>query len=433
MRIKAEISKDGKTLTADTFKDLMYFLDKTNQFPKNCKIKELVIKNASSNFTINDIKNMLRHAMLQTVEWFEIVSPDSRLCTKGGLLYSADGTSLYLCPNGRKGTLIIPDGTTVITDFVGKSCAFSTVVIPDSVRRIDGYSFALNYTLEEIEGCKNVEQIGDYAFADCHQLKKFPFGECIKTIGKYAFGNTMLTDIYLPEGLSHVGRQAFNTICITYGLQTWVGPSQMYDIRIPSTLKYIEPYAFANAANIYTPFVNSALIQAGMRSGNLKHCHECNIWKLKIDGKPDVIMPKTCSTSACASKMANKINTAFGIKTAQNDKSATGNPPELYQYSPGSTGLTAALEQCRKYPNGRLKRFITQNVSVIFYNLIISPLNNNGEEIMVSLINDKVFTDTALKHLLKEVEKVEDTQNLTVLKTYILNSISNYPQNTFRI
>ena len=432
MRINAEISKDGKTLTADTFKDLMYFLDKTNQFPKDCKIKELVIKNASSNFTINDIKNMLRHAMLQTVEWFEIVSPDSRLCTKGGLLYSADGTSLYLCPNGRKGTLIIPDGTTVITDFVCKSCAFSTVMIPDSVRRIDGYSFSRNYTLEEIEGCKNVEQIGDYAFADCHQLKKFPFGERIKTIGKYAFGNTMLTDIYLPEGLSHVGRQAFNTICITYGLQTWVGPSQMYDIRIPSTLKYIEPYAFANAANIYTPFVNSALIQAGMRSGNLKHCHECNIWKLKIDGKPDVIMPKTCSTSACASKMANKINTAFGIKTAQNDKSATGNPPELYQYSPGSTGLTAALEQCRKYPNGRLKRFITQNVSVIFYNLIISPLNNNGEEIMVSLIKDRVFTDTALKKLLEEIEKYACKGNLTTLKAYVLGAIQK-KSTTFKI
>lgn len=52
---------------------------------------------------------------------------------------------------------------------------------------------------------------------------------------------------------------------------------------------------------------------------------------------------------------------------------------------------------------------------------------------MVGLINDKVFTDTSLKRLLKEVENVEDTKNLTVLKTYILNSISNYSQNTFRI
>lgn len=38
-----------------------------------------------------------------------------------------------------------------------------------------------------------------------------------------------------------------------------------------------------------------------------------------------------------------------------------------------------------------------------------------------------------LKRLLKKVERAEDTQNLTVLKTYILNSISNYQQNTFRI
>ena len=52
---------------------------------------------------------------------------------------------------------------------------------------------------------------------------------------------------------------------------------------------------------------------------------------------------------------------------------------------------------------------------------------------MVGLINDKVFTDTSLKRLLKEVENTENTRNLTVLKTYILNSISSYPQNIFRI
>lgn len=79
------------------------------------------------------------------------------------------------------------------------------------------------------------------------------------------------------------------------------------------------------------------------------------------------------------------------------------------------------------------KRFITRNISIIFQNIICNPLVKNGEELMVGLINDKVFTDTALKRLLKEVEKVEDTQNLTILKTYILNSISNCPQNTFRI
>ena len=291
--------------------------------------------------------------------------------------------------------------------------------------------------MEEVDGCKNVERIGDFSFAYCQQLKKFPFGEFIKNIGDGAFSNTMLTEIYLPEGLSHVGRQAFNTICVVNGFQTYVGPSRMYDIHIPSTLKYIDAFAFANAANIYTPFVNAALIQAGTRSGNLKHCHECNIWKLKVDGKPDVIVPKSIDSTSYASKIANKINTAFGL--TKKGKSLTDNavskaviPPELYQYSPDLTSLTAALEQCRKYSNSSLKRFITKNISIIFYNLITSPTSSNGEEIMVGLIKDRVFTDTALKKLLKEIEKSARKESLTTLKAYVLDAIK-HENNTFEI
>ena len=107
-------------------------------------------------------------------------------------------------------------------------------------------------------------------------------------------------------------------------------------------------------------------------------------------------------------------------------------PPELYQYSTDSTGLTAALEQCRKYPNGNLKRFITRNIGVIFKNLIITPLNNRGEEIMVSLIQDGVFTDVALKKILEEIEKTEERRNLTTLKAYVLDTIDKNAD-TFQI
>ena len=107
-------------------------------------------------------------------------------------------------------------------------------------------------------------------------------------------------------------------------------------------------------------------------------------------------------------------------------------PPELYQYSPDSTGLTAALEQCRKYSNSSLKRFITKNTSIIFYNLITSPTSSNGEEIMVGLIKDGVFTDTALKKLLKEIEESASKENLTTLKAYVLDTIKR-KNNTFKI
>lgn len=302
------------------------------------------------------------------------------------------------------------------------------MIIPDSVKRIDGFAFTRNYALEYVEGCKNIERIGDYAFAYCKQLKKFPFGEFVKNIGSGAFCDTILTKIYLPEGLSRVGMQAFNTTCIVDGFQALVEPSGMYDIHIPSTLKYIESCAFANVANVYTPFVNAALIKACMRSGNLQYYHECNTWRLKIKGKPDVIVPKSCSTKSYATLIANKINAM--INKSSEDEVLT--PPELYQYSTDSTGLTAALEQCRKYPNGNLKRFITRNIGVIFKNLIITPLNNRGEEIMVSLIQDGVFTDVALKKILEEIEKTEERRNLTTLKAYVLDTIDKNTD-TFQI
>ncbi len=62
-------------------------------------------------------------------------------------------------------------------------------------------------------------------------------------------------------------------------------------------------------------------------------------------------------------------------------------PPELYQYSNDSTGLTAALEQCRKYPNGNLRQFITRNISTIFTNLITTPLEASTEKKLWSALS----------------------------------------------
>lgn len=434
---------DSNVLTVDTFNDLAKYCNNTVISVKSKtgiygKIHKLVVKNSKCSMTIDNIKHLLKnYKIFDGLKEIEIITEDERFCTVDGMLYSKNKRRLYSCPRGKYGTLVIPDGTDTITEDSCSSCNFSKIIIPDSVKRIYEYAFIRNYALEEVDGCKNVERIGDFSFAYCQQLKKFPFGEFIKNIGDGAFSNTMLTEIYLPEGLSHVGRQAFNTICVVNGFQTYVGQSRMYDIHIPSTLKYIDAFAFANAANIYTPFVNAALIQAGTRSGNLKHCHECNIWKLKVDGKPDVIVPKSIDSTSYAFKMANKINIAFGL--TKNEKSMADNvtskaviPPELHQYSPDSTGLTAALEQCRKYPSGSLKRFITKNTSIIFYNLITSPTSSNGEEIMVGLIKDGVFTDTALKKLLKEIEESARKENLTTLKAYVLDAIK-HENNTFKI
>ena len=428
------VIRNGDILTAETFLELKKYLgsivtmSSLNYSHSGGGIHKLVVKNSKCSLTIDEIKRCLRNSVLDELKEIEIITEDERFCAINGLLYSKSKRRLYFCPRGIDGVLEIPDGTATITEGSCGNCNFSKVIIPDSVKRIDGFAFTRNYALEYVEGCKNIERIVDYAFAYCKQLKKFPFGEFVKNIGSGAFCDTILTKIYLPEGLSRVGMQAFNTTCIVDGFQALVEPSGMYDIHIPSTLKYIESCAFANVANVYTPFVNAALIKACMRSGNLQYYHECNTWRLKIKGKPDVIVPKSCSTKSYATLIANKINAM--INKSSEDEVLT--PPELYQYSTDSTGLTAALEQCRKYPNGNLKRFITRNIGVIFKNLIITPLNNRGEEIMVSLIQDGVFTDVALKKILEEIEKTEERRNLTTLKAYVLDTIDKNTD-TFQI
>ena len=419
------VIRDGDVLMVDSFMDLKKYLDSIvtmsslNAGHNGGGIHKLIVKNSKCSLPIDEIKHCLRNSVLDELKEIEIITGDERFRTINGMLYSQNARRLYFCPRGIEGILEIPDGTDTITEDSCGNCSLSKVIIPDSVKRIDRFAFTRSYALEYVEGCKNVERIGDFAFAYCKQLKKFQFGELIKSIGSGAFCDTMLTEIYLPEGLSRVGRHAFNTIWIEDGFQTLIGPSQMYDIHIPSTLKYIEFYAFANAANVYTSFVNAALIKACMRSGNLQHCHECNTWRLKIEGKPDVIVPKSCSTKSYATLMTNKINAM--INKPSEDEILI--PPELYQYSTDSTGLTAALEQCRRYPNGNLRRFITRNIGVIFTNLIITPLDDSGEEIMVSLIKDGVFTDVALKKILEEIEKTGERRNLTTLKAYVLDTI----------
>lgn len=114
MKTNAEVSKDG-TLTVNTFRDLKHFLDRVRykhfQIPDDKPIKKLIIKDSKIDWTVNYMKELLRRTVLQTVENFEIISPDNRFCTIDGLLYSGSGENLYLCPIGREGTLIIPDGT----------------------------------------------------------------------------------------------------------------------------------------------------------------------------------------------------------------------------------------------------------------------------------------------------------------------------------
>lgn len=369
----AEVIED--TLTVETFTALKKYIhaleSSQRDFPDS--VTKLVVNEAKCNMKSHEIKQLLDKQPLRRLETISISKPDKYFCTVDGLLYSGDKEHLLFCPRGRKGVLVIPDETKNISDIACLACSFSVLMLPDAVESIGAFACYRNTNLERVEGGKGIRKIYNCAFLNCQRLKHFELGSAIEEVGDSAFMNTTLTEIDLPDSIWRVGRNAFNTAALHNGKNADVGPDDMYNINIPASIKYVEPGAFSNAANVHTPFVNRKLINACLRSGNLQHC-----------------------------------------------------------YSTDSTGLTAALEQCRKYPNGNLRRFITRNIRVIFANLIIAPLNDSGEEIMVSLIKDGVFTDVALKKILEEIEKTGERRNLTTLKAYVLDTIGK-STDTFQI
>lgn len=429
MNKSAEISKDGRTLTVNTFKDLKHFLDrvlyKHFQITVDKPIKELIIKDSKTDWTVNYVKELLRNAALQTVENFEIISPDSRFCTIDGLLYSGSGENLYLCPKGKEGTLIIPDGTKTISFEACRNCKFDKVILSDSIKIIDKYSFSQSWNLKEIEGGKNVEEIRGYAFFDCKALNRFVFPTKLKGIGGDAFCNTSLNEIKLPEGLRTIGPSAFDTVGTLKGFASCAGQSDMYEIHIPPTVQNIGAAAFPNASYIYMPknvmenMYWSGIAKIGLRGGNLCICHCCNIWKLEIEGLPVIIMPKMLTEISSAARAICRL--------AESNDNRT--PPAMYSYSEDAIARSAAIEQRKMYPDTKTKAYITRNATLFLSDALLNESDWN--QVIIGFIKDGVFTDTALRKILKKLDE-EKYNDVTVLRSYILDEIGK-KSSTFKL
>lgn len=273
------------TLTVETFTALKKYIhaleSSQRDFPDS--VTKLVVNEAKCNMKSHEIKQLLDKQPLRRLETISISKPDKYFCTVDGLLYSGDKEHLLFCPRGRKGVLVIPDETKNISDIACLACSFSVLMLPDAVESIGAFACYRNTNLERVEGGKGIRKIYNCAFLNCQRLKHFELGSAIEEVGDSAFMNTTLTEIDLPDSIWRVGRNAFNTAALHNGKNADVGPDDMYNINIPASIKYVEPGAFSNAANVHTPFVNRKLINACLRSGNLQHCYPCNMWRLKID------------------------------------------------------------------------------------------------------------------------------------------------------
>lgn len=145
--------------------------------------------------------------------------------SQDGIIYNYDKTILIYCPEGKAGSVTIPNSVTKISNYAFISCTgLTSVTIPDGV------------TL-----------IGTSAFNGCAGLTSVTIPNSVTSIYQSAFdGCTGLTSITIPDGVASIDNAAFN------------GCSALTSVTMerttPPTLSHINAFPTSNTGfKIYVP------------------------------------------------------------------------------------------------------------------------------------------------------------------------------------
>ena len=166
----------------------------------------------------------------------ELESRIPRYKTVDGILYSADMKTLILCPTGKSGTVVIPDGVTRIRKNAFSRSKISKVIFPDSMVSLQNEVFSGCEYLKEIDFGHGIEQIGangsQYIFSEC-AFEKLVFPPQVKEIGINAFFLCReLQEVIFNEGLETIQRGAFRNC------------PRLTEIHLPASIKKMGPDAF---------------------------------------------------------------------------------------------------------------------------------------------------------------------------------------------
>jgi hypothetical protein len=223
----------------------------------------------------------------------------------GDFAYSDDTKSnLLSCYINVSGDLIIPETVTEMQRDAFSYCKMRSVTIPNSLNYISDYAFSQCKNLEEIHFGKNITSIGKWAFYWCSALTTLDLPESIVTLGNSCFlGCTALTFVYVPasvtsmessfvacNALTEIKVDPMNTVysdidgvmfnknqnkllmypagkqqteyVVPAGVDTiareaFYSCQNLTSVSLPSSLKYIDNYAFA-----YSRAINSFRCEA---------------------------------------------------------------------------------------------------------------------------------------------------------------------------
>lgn len=217
--------------------------------------------------------------------------------SQDGILYNLKEQKLEICPEGKAGTILVPEGILGVSDKAFFNCTLVTsvslpiglesigagafnncssllsILIPDSVKQIGHEAFQNCSSLTNVKlpiGVKSIERdtfsycsklasvtisdeltsIGKFAFLSCNSLGSIRIPKSVIDIGDYAFANCdLLSTVILSDGIENIGSYSFSTCAIK-------------EITIPDSVRLIEANTFYMSKSFtiygnYTAYVKS--------------------------------------------------------------------------------------------------------------------------------------------------------------------------------
>lgn len=145
---------------------------------------------------------------------FKVATGNTYFSANDGILYSLDKLNLIRCPEGKTGSVTIPDGVTAISNYAFANCGLlSSIYIFSSVQ---------SYGLSAFQNCTGLQSI------------TIPQIENINIQENLFSGCTNLQSVKLPEGLSSIPDNMFNAC------------NSLETVVIPQSVTEIEATAFYN-------------------------------------------------------------------------------------------------------------------------------------------------------------------------------------------
>ena len=145
--------------------------------------------------------------------------------------------------------LIIPSSVESMGDSTFSYCEnLSDVIIRNGITSLSPNVFSHCIRLKSASIPNSVTEICDSAFYSCVRLTEVQLHEYIKSIGEYAFFGCPCGDIVTPESLRKLGRRAFSCDSITWNspdCETYGGLASVRKVKFGPRIKYINDGLFA--------------------------------------------------------------------------------------------------------------------------------------------------------------------------------------------